>query len=154
MLNTILFLAAPIIVGYCLIRYLRIRSDNHHRQVLRQIAENLDLNAEDTQIFEHMLLTFDRDDNSLLYISNYEGIAYRTIYLDQVDSCRLIMKDISIQLEFSYKEPYRASDTIVFYQKYLHRRRKRAELLEEAKKLRNRILLILEDRELAHSSLQ
>ena len=139
MFTTLFYISLFLFFLYGIFLVVQIFHDRRHKKIMHKIAENLNLKCENTEIFSRMLISLDPRSNTLIYISNYSGIELRTINLDMVGSCKLIMKELSIQLELSYKEQFKASDTLVFFQKYLHPEHRRTMLHKRSKAWKTRI---------------
>lgn len=128
-----IFLIALFFLFIVVKRYIKWKS-NKREQLRRfplQIAASNRMQLSVTDHFQNKTLGFDTFKHKILYI-DVENNLVQVVDMNDVADCKLIKKQVSIQLELNYKDPSRAPLTITFYHKFRDYKWRRNKLEKKA----------------------
>lgn len=100
--------------------------------LVKQIATSNRMQLSVTDHFREKTLGFDMAKQKVLYIDLKNNII-RIVDMEDIDNCKLIKKQLSIQMELIYHDQDKAPLTITFFNKISDRKWRRNKLEEKAR---------------------
>ena len=116
----IIGLSGLFLVGFVLKKHLgRLQRRRELQKKLNEITGVTHLQASKKEFFSDKLLVLDKANKKLVFLDYFNVKNNAIIDLQDLKECKLHVRNLVVQLELKFDNPYRDSCFIVFYQRFI-----------------------------------